>query len=1257
MKLSAPHARGPLGLLTGIVVVAAGLFLAPVSAASADVLPVPAPIEQRSASTVTSAPLPSVQIDSGVVWVQVIAGNTVFAGGSFSNARPAGAAAGTNLMPRSNILAYNINTGVATSFAPVINGAVKAMALSPDGATLYVGGSFNSVDGKTRWNIAAFNVATGALLTTFQPAVGGSFVNAIVATNSTVYVSGLIGAGAGVTRKNFVAFQASNGALLGWAPTSDLQVDAMVMNPQGTKIIAAGRFGTVNSVSQRGLAALDPASGALVPWAAPATVINGMGTGTYAGRAGIWALSTDQTSVYGTGWVFANKTVGNLEGTFAAEGETGNINWIADCHGDHYGVYSDGINVYTTSHQHECSTMGGPPQSNPSSLYMRNATAYTAAAKGTLTRSPYVNSIYADWSGYPAPAAIDWFPDWTTGTFTGDGAGGQAGWTMTGNGTYLLVGGEFPYVNGQTQQGIARFANNVPDTDGPRLAGDRWTGMTAKSNAAGSVRVSIPANWDRDDLTLTYKLYRLGTAAPIATTTAVSMYWNQPALTFTDSGLPAGSEQQYRITAADPAGTVAASNWIPVTVSSVSPTPYPSAVLNDGASLFWRLGTPSGPVESDWAGLNDGTIGSAVTSTSTGALSGDPSVASNFTGSGSSNIYTPTNVPTTPAYSIEVWFKTTTNSGGKLAGYGSSPTGTSANYDRHIYMTNNGRIEYGNFDGGTKVIKSSSAYNNNAWHHVVGTQGPNGMALYIDGQLIGTNSATGAQSYPGYWRLGGDSLSGWPDQPSSKNFSGQLDEFAVYPMALTASQASTHNALGRGAIAPTASFTSVVTNQSVAFDGTGSTAPSGQTLSYAWNFGDGSTGTGAQPTHAYAAPGTYSVVLTVTSSSGLTGTSTQSVVATAPHTAPNANIVSSTSGLTGTFSGTGSTAFDGATITGYQWAFGDGTTSTIANPSHLYAAPGNYTASLVVTDSQGATSAAATTTVSVTHAAPTASFTASATALTLSVDAGASQASDGATLSYDWNWGDGSAHGTGVTASHTYAAASTYTVTLVVTDSIGSTGSDAKSVVTTSVVYLAQDDFARTLPSSWGTAPIGGTWSTGTGLSVASGFGQLTGAAGSTRITTLTGTSAKDLDARVSFSNSVVANGGGTHFNFLARRTAAGDYHLKARVSATGVVTVNLAKTVGTTETLFASKVLTGYTYTAGSVLNVRFSLSTSGGTTTLNGKVWPDGTPEPATWTTTVTDTEASLQVAGQLGISTYTAGTATNGPVVTKVSALTAQ
>ena len=205
----------------------------------------------------------------------------------------------------------------------------------------------------------------------------------------------------------------------------------MVLAPGSGKVIIGGRFGKVNNAAQRGLAALDPTTGAMLPWAAPATIKNGLSTGSNSGKAGIWALSTDGVSVFGTGWVFADAATGNLEGSFSAAPDSGNINWIEDCHGDRYGAYSDRTNVYVIGHPHDCVTVGTYPQANPAPGNLRHSIAFTAAAKGVLGHTPTAGAIYTDWGGSPAPAAIDWYPDWVTGSATGQG---QAGWTITGSG-------------------------------------------------------------------------------------------------------------------------------------------------------------------------------------------------------------------------------------------------------------------------------------------------------------------------------------------------------------------------------------------------------------------------------------------------------------------------------------------------------------------------------------------------------------------------------------------------------------------------------------------------------------------------------------------------------------------------------------------------------------------------------------------------------------------------------------------------------
>ncbi|WP_374311546.1 PKD domain-containing protein [Microbacterium sp.] len=1238
-------------------VVAAGAVVGIAAPASAVSTAGPAPIEQRNDATVSADPLPTVQIDSGIVWAQVIAGNTVFAGGSFSNARPAGAGQGTNLMPRSNILAYDINTGVATSFAPVINGTVKALAVSPDGKTLYVGGSFNQVDGQTRWNVAAFNIATGALLTTWKPAIGGSYVNAIVATDNAIYFGGLLGAAGGVTRKNLAAVSATNGAVLSWAPTSDLQVDSMVINASGSKVIAAGRFETVNGTTSRGMAALDPVTGALLPWNANATIKNGLATGSLAGRAGIWNVSTDAGGgVYGTAWVYSNVTVGNLEGLFALEGETGSIRWIADCHGDHYGIYSDGTNVYSTGHEHDCQTAGGMPQGSGNPGNMRHATVYTAAVKGTLSRSPSVGSIYSDWSGYPAPAAVNWYPDWMTGTASGQG---QAGWTATGNGDYLLVGGEFPLVNNIRSQGIARFAVEPPGgaKQGPRVSDADWV-PTARSVESGSARVQFAANFDRDDLDLTYELWVQGGTSPVGATTAQSMFWNRPKLVLSASGFTPGSTQTFYVVAKDGDGNSARSADVSLTIGGAAGSAYATSVLDDNASLYWRLGGSNATGGADIAGGNNAVMSSGVSTNTDDALANEANGSAVFNGSSSGLARSSSVTPVGTSFATELWFKTSTSSGGKLVGYGNATSGSSSNPDRHLYMRNNGALVFGVWQGSNRTIESAATYRDNQWHHAVAQLSPTeGMQLFVDGVLVASDNTTTASARPitGYWRVGGDTVNGWPSAPSSSWFNGRIDEFAVYPAPLTAAQVSEHYALGAGLSMPTAEFTSTGDEMAKSFDASASSAPSGRTItSYAWSFGDGTTGSGVTASHTYEDAGVYSVTLTVTDSAGFTATKTSSVTAAPPHQAPTAAFSPNVSGLTVTFDSSASAASGAATITDYAWNFGDGSTSTEASPTHRYASAGVYTATLTVTDNLGTVSAPVSHDVTVSHATPVAAFTSSAAGLTVSFDATTSSASDGATLEYSWNWGDGSPAGSGVSPTHTFPGNGIYSVVLTVTDSLGATADKSVNVSVASQVFAARDQFERTAAIGWGTAPTGGAWSGTTGFSVAGGTGNIALNAGQTRTSALTAVSVRDIDTTAVVSADKLANGGGLHFNLTAHKSSAGEYRLKVRTLSTGVVAASITKLVGTTETTLATKNLTGFTYTGGAKLNLHWVVSKNGSATALTANVWPDGGTEPAGWFLSTSDSQAELQGAGQVGVLSYLSGSTTNVPVTVSLDDL---
>ena len=151
--------------------------------------------------------------------------------------------------------------------------------------------------------------------------------------------------------------------------------------------------------------------------------------------------------------------------------------------------------------------------------------------------------------------------------------------------------------------------------------------------------------------------------------------------------------------------------------------------------------------------------------------------------------------------------------------------------------------------------------------------------------------------------------------------------------------------------APTAAFTQVCDSASCDFDGTGSSDPDGSVASYAWDFGDGGTATGATPSHDFVTSGTRDVTLTVTDDEGTTGSVVipVSVVRTNAH--PTASFTTSCTYLVCSFDASASDDSDGD-VTSYAWDFGDGETDTTtgATPDHTYDAAGAYVVTLTVTD-------------------------------------------------------------------------------------------------------------------------------------------------------------------------------------------------------------------------------------------------------------------------------------------------------------------
>ena len=162
---------------------------------------------------------------------------------------------------------------------------------------------------------------------------------------------------------------------------------------------------------------------------------------------------------------------------------------------------------------------------------------------------------------------------------------------------------------------------------------------------------------------------------------------------------------------------------------------------------------------------------------------------------------------------------------------------------------------------------------------------------------------------------------------------------------------------------PIASFHDSCVDLQCGLDGTLSLDPDGTIAGHAWDFGDGTTGSGATAGHTYAAAGTYDVTLTVTDDDGLTGTRVLPVTVVVvppppppPPMPPIAVLDVNCAQFVCSFNGSASSDPDG-TIAAYAWNFGDGATASGATANHTYAAPGNYTVTLTVTDDDGLTDA------------------------------------------------------------------------------------------------------------------------------------------------------------------------------------------------------------------------------------------------------------------------------------------------------------
>jgi hypothetical protein len=290
----------------------------------------------------------------------------------------------------------------------------------------------------------------------------------------------------------------------------------------------------------------------------------------------------------------------------------------------------------------------------------------------------------------------------------------------------------------------------------------------------------------------------------------------------------------------------------------------------------------------------------------------------------------------TKAFSLAVWFKTSTT-GRKILAFESSPNKTvSGGYDRMLWVGGDGKLYFGTYSN--NVIKSSERVDDNNWQYAVATFSGSESKLYLNGTEVATDPSGAASTFIGYWRVGGYQATGaWGNVENgslqSGYFTGSIGQVSIYESLLTPTQVSTEHSITR----------STYRGLTPTFDTATPTA-------------DGFT---VQITN-YDAAYTWTGTATASGSVSISNTGLVTVTGVAPSTSSTATITTSRadySNRTATVSGTSSTGAALNPTFGAPTATTDGFTASITNydAAFTWATPTVDSGSVAITSTSGAT--------------------------------------------------------------------------------------------------------------------------------------------------------------------------------------------------------------------------------------------------------------------------------------------------------------
>lgn len=214
-------------------------------------------------SAVPQAGTPSV--DDGTVLTFAQVGSTMVAGGSFTSV------AG---QPRRGVFAFDASSGaIATGFSPVLDGSVNAVWPGLAAGTVYVAGSFNTVNGATNKSLVLLNLATGTRVSSFVPIAMNGVVNTVKLVGTHLYVGGSFTSIGGQARGGLASLNPTTGAVDGsvqnrfltnhnWTATNNaakaaVGITDLDVTPDGATMVVIGNFKTADTLPRDQVAVLN----------------------------------------------------------------------------------------------------------------------------------------------------------------------------------------------------------------------------------------------------------------------------------------------------------------------------------------------------------------------------------------------------------------------------------------------------------------------------------------------------------------------------------------------------------------------------------------------------------------------------------------------------------------------------------------------------------------------------------------------------------------------------------------------------------------------------------------------------------------------------------------------------------------------------------------------------------------------------------------------------------------------------------------